>query len=557
MKQSVLITLALVLGAKAFSQEWMFSVELDPSDTVRHSYLESYELNDGRIALSGALFYRSGVGDFYTSHPHVALLSENGTLLAQKDFFRPGYWGSTEPYLLQDEDDNLFALMSYSPDHDSTYFNYFLNLEEPPTDAIIGLYKLDKDLNPIEIYEHSFTIDTFENNTNQFWNWMPQEHSGNIFIYSAFIDEGNIVGVYSKTSTYCPTNPRDHDSIFFFRMDFQGNFLDKVGYESFKSGISYHMLYRRHHMVKSETGYNYFVQSNGGLIGYGAGSAKQGTVFYLDEHFNILDYKQFKHYNTIANNQSSNTFYNIAVSRSHRNTTYLATSARSKYDPGHDEDCRLYEYDDSFNTTNIIPILNYVERATPTWDTPAPSKAVEVAEDGTVYFAYTLNDGYMNNLDSWIMIERLTPDLETIDALYYDLGGENDGNHSNVTSITTTNDGGVLMVFSSHVIGNSSHGLVAVAKFPAQAFDNIDEAHNNDLKVAIAYPNPGMNTLNICTSLRNAQVEVYDALGRLIFRQEITEQETAINAQAWPSGVYVWKVYSNGKEAESGKWVKE
>jgi hypothetical protein len=52
-------------------------------------------------------------------------------------------------------------------------------------------------------------------------------------------------------------------------------------------------------------------------------------------------------------------------------------------------------------------------------------------------------------------------------------------------------------------------------------------------------------------------VEVYDALGRLIVGQEITEHETAINAEAWPSGVYIWKVYSSGKEAESGKWVRE
>lgn len=557
MKQFVLIALALIVGAKVMAQEWMLTSGPSPSDTVFRGYIESYELHDGRIAICGDLYYRSGVGDFYTPHPHVVLLSENGTMLAQKEFFRPGYWGSTMPYLLQNEDDELFALMSYSPDHDSTYFNYFLNLEEPPADAIIGLYKLDENLNPIETYEHSFAIDTFENNTNDFWNWMPQEHSGNIYIYSAFVDEGNIIGVYSKTSTYCPSDPRDHDSVFFFRMDFQGNFLDKVGYETVKSGISYHLNYRRHHMVKSETGYQYFVQGTGGMTGYGAGTAKQGTAFYLDSHFNILKYKEFRHYNIIPGNQTSNTFYNIAVSRSTHNTTYLATSARSKDNPSNDEDCRLYEYNDSFDSSSPLPILNYVERSTPNWDTPAPTKAVEVAEDGTVYYAYTLNDGFMNNLDSWIIIERLTPDLETIDAYYYDLGGENDGNHSSVNSITTTKDGGVLMAFSSYEIGNSANHRCAVAKFPAKAFDGIEEAHANDLELAVAYPNPGSSTLNIRTKLHNARVEVFDALGRIVHRQMITEDVTTINTEVWAKGVYVWKVYSNNKEAESGKWVRE
>lgn len=551
------ITIMLICMAKVYAQEWMLRNDYYPSDTVRRGYIDSFELNDGRIALSGNLFYRSGAGDFYTSHPHVTLLSEEGSLLAHRDFFRPGYWGSTTPYLFQDENDDLFALMSYSPDHDSTYFNYFLNQGKPPTNAIIGLYKLDSDLNPVEVYEHTYAIDTFENTNNSFWCWMPQEHSGNIFIYSAFVDEGNIVGVYCKTSTYCPTEPRDHDSVFFFRMDFQGNFLDRVGYETSKSGMAYHLACRRYHMVKTETGYQYFVQSSGGLIGYGAGGARQGTVFYLDEHFNILNYKQFKHYNVIPNNQSANTFYNIAVSRSHHNTVYLATSARSKDDPSHDEDCRLYEYDNSFEASNPLPILHYVERATPTWDTPAPNKAVEVANDGTVYFAYTLNDGYWNNIDSWIMIERLTPDLETIDAVYYDLGGENDGNHSNVYAITTTSDGGVLMEFSSYIIGNSSHSLNAVAKFSSKTFDGIEEAHASGLKVAVAYPNPGGNTLNISTGLQNAYLEVFDMSGRLIHNQSITEHVTAINAEEWASGTYVWKIYSNHKEAESGKWIKE
>ncbi len=551
------IAILLLCTAKAFAQEWILRNDYNPSDTVRRGYIESFELDDDRIALCGALSYRSGLGDFYTSHPHIALLSKDGTILVQRDFFRPGYWGSSLPYLFQNEDNELFALMSYSPDHDATYFNYFLNQEQPPTNAIIGLYKLDSNLNPVEIHEHNYAIDTFENTNNDFWNWMPQEHSGSIYIYSAFVDEGNIVGVYSKTATYCPSDPRDHDSVFFFRMDFQGNFLDRVGYETIKSGIPYHMIYRRHHMVKSDTGYQYYVQSNGGMTGYGAGSSKQGTVFYLDEHFNILKYKEFKHYNMIPDNQSSNTFYNISVSRSHRNTTYLATSARSKDNPSNDEDCRLYEYDDNFDSPNLLPILNYVERATPTWDTPAPNKAVEVANDGTVYFAYTLNDGYMNNLDSWIMIERLTPDLETIDRLYYDLGGENDGNHSNVNTITTTSDGGVLMVFSSYIIGNSSHRLNAVAKFSSKTFDGIEEAHASGLKVAVAYPNPGGNTLNISTGLQNAYLEVFDMSGRLIHNQSITEHVTAINAEDWASGTYVWKIYSDHKEAESGKWIKE
>jgi hypothetical protein len=71
------------------------------------------------------------------------------------------------------------------------------------------------------------------------------------------------------------------------------------------------------------------------------------------------------------------------------------------------------------------------------------------------------------------------------------------------------------------------------------------------------YPNPGQNTLNIRTGMQNARVEVYDVMGRLVHGQEIAEGVTTIDAEAWPSGVYVWKVIANGKEAEMGKWIKQ
>jgi hypothetical protein len=45
--------------------------------------------------------------------------------------------------------------------------------------------------------------------------------------------------------------------------------------------------------------------------------------------------------------------------------------------------------------------------------------------------------------------------------------------------------------------------------------------------------------------------------GRLIHRQDITENVMGIDAGGWAEGVYVWKVISNGKEVETGKWIKQ
>ena len=183
-------------------------------------------------------------------------------------------------------------------------------------------------------------------------------------------------------------------------------------------------------------------------------------------------------------------------------------------------------------------------------------KGVDLANDNTVYFAYTLNVGFMNDLDSWMMIERLDTNLDTISTVYYDLGGY-DNIHSEAFGITATVDGGVLLTFSSVNLNNTDQHWTTVTKFPAEAFVGIDEAHDCGLKVAIAYPNPGKDVLNIRTAVKNAYVEIYDLTGKLIYKQEITGEITAINAESWPSGTCLWKVVENGKEAETGKWMKE
>jgi hypothetical protein len=96
-----------------------------------------------------------------------------------------------------------------------------------------------------------------------------------------------------------------------------------------------------------------------------------------------------------------------------------------------------------------------------------------------------------------------------------------------------------------------------IIKITVSDFLNIEEAHLHGFAVATAYPNPGKDALNIRTGLKDAWVEVYDLNGRMVYRQEITDNITAINTSAWPSGAYVWRVVANGKEAESGKWIKE
>ena len=124
-------------------------------------------------------------------------------------------------------------------------------------------------------------------------------------------------------------------------------------------------------------------------------------------------------------------------------------------------------------------------------------------------------------------------------------------------------------IFSVYFYDTETHEKKGIIYKLTDPLD-VDEAHEAGFAVATAYPNPGKDVLNIRTALQNASVEVFDMNGRLIHRQAITENVTAIDATDWVSGVYVWKAYaSDGGPStgsgtsgsttlrETGKWVKE
>ena len=88
----------------------------------------------------------------------------------------------------------------------------------------------------------------------------------------------------------------------------------------------------------------------------------------------------------------------------------------------------------------------------------------------------------------------------------------------------------------------------------------VDE--NDNFSETKTYPNPGKDVLNIRTAVTmwqpyNARIEIYDLSGKLIHNQQIADNITHITTTSWPSGTYIWKVIANGKEVETGKWIKE
>lgn len=172
-KHGFLFALALLFGAKAFAQEWEYSYLLP--DYIRgymyNGFIDAHELSDGRIIAMGHFSDKNLCGNYVSHHPALLLLDSNGTELAFSEYYKDGYHGQ-DPYVLENESGELYALTTFSPDHDTCSLNYYRNFDTITDHSILGLYKLNDDLSIAKSYEYEIPIDTFEwrNESN---SWFP------------------------------------------------------------------------------------------------------------------------------------------------------------------------------------------------------------------------------------------------------------------------------------------------------------------------------------------------------------------------------------------------
>ena len=550
-----LFVFTFLCGINLNSQEWEFQMDTQIDYPYHRKFNDAIELQDGSIVVNTPITLNIP-SHASVPHPGLVKISADGTELARTNYFRPAYCSISYNQILENENGELFALMTYSPDHERLSDNYFKNFDNPPTEAILGLYKLDDELNIVESYEHYIPIDTTEYfGSLPDWDNMPNETGGRLYLFTSFIDNaGNIVGSFFKCPPFYSPYQTENDSMFFFKMNFEGEILQMKGIECL-GGHGDYWRHRGHCMLETDSHYILYqvLEHND----YNFSFIPSGEAWYFDKDMNFVDKKAINQPGYTMPTTSYLEY--VSAVRSRHNTVYLAARTRSETKPHsyiHDN-TRLYEIDDSLdNSTDLLPIVNYITRGVDeSKDLQPLNNGVILKEDNTLIYVQNWNLGVYDNTDSWVVIEHLDENFETISEMYYTSG--EDGNFIEVNSIVSTKEEDLLLVgYGNSLNGDKSWNFVT--KFPASAFVSIEEAHAHNLKVAVAYPNPGGDVLNIRTGLRNATLHVYDMQGRKIHQQEITDEVTSIDASKWSSGTYIWKLTVNNEQltVEEGKWVK-
>ena len=533
-KVNMALLLVFFIRSNAFAQgtQWEYVRTYDANETITPNLMQSLtELESGDIIVN-ASWKDKNVNGTMSENPGIMKFSAEGELLNEVQWSRFGY-RSDDQYIIESPDHDIIVMGHFLPDRDPNAGQFTL---EGCDKAYLYFYKLDNEFNMIDSVEYLIPLDTTNNAAfYQAGGWgYPNISMAKIKLTSAFVEDGCIVGSYTKTQTRYDNYALD--SLFFFKMDFDGNFLVHKGISLGDRGSDPYAF--NDQMISNDIGY----------VHYHSG---QNNAKNIGDNCVLVD-KDFNYVKTMGVDVPPESGWPRRIDfemvrKSPWSTTFMSCLIDHE---SSSHDAFLQEMTEN---TGTVVILHRKEAVTDDYDMTALRSPASFTDDGIIW-AYTRDRGLWRDHDSWIMIEKLNRNFELVQEVYYPY---QERTNLNCNSYYVARDGGVLLLSYCHELDNTSINHYILTKFPAEAFVGVEEAHDNGLKVAIAYPNPGKDVLNIRTGLKDAWVEVYDMSGRMICGQEIIDNVTAINTTSWPSGSYVWRVVANGKEAESGKWIKE
>ena len=386
---------------------------------------------------------------------------------------------------------------------------------DPDIFRVYRLYEVDENLNITDAgfsYSLHEEIESANHANHYFFN------ADGSFIYSVIIPPGN--------------NADDsHTKVV--KLDAEGNLVGQQLFPNCARTCWYNNLLR-------------VAESSGCRIIVGRDAEPMGLAYdcyTLDSQMNLVDVKENLEAISYPYVPASGGYYRY---NSNSGRIYSIGDCAERYEganPSYTRNIFMSVYDSDFNQLDF--------RRCP-WETETGNagggpETIDFGPNNEVYMVAGMD--LYSAITQNLYIGCFDENLEVIGELYY----KHPTRFIQYLNLVACPQGGCLV---NYVDFSQAHES-GILKVTISDFLNLEEAHSHGFAVAVAYPNPGKDVLNIRTALQSAQVVIYDLSGKLIHNQQITDNITSINTTSWPSGTYIWKVIANGKEAETGKWIKE
>ena len=533
-KKVLLVSSLFINSTFAQNISWEFVRSFDSNDSIIPNKMQSMtELESGDIVVN-ASWINGNVNGINSENPGLMKFSADGVLQKEVYWSRFGY-RSDDQYIIESPDHNIIVMGHFLPDRDPECSNFLL---EGSDKAYLYFYKLDNDFNMLDSIEYLFPLDT---TNNAAFYQSTSFHTFNISmakikLTSAFLEEGHIVGSYTKTQTRY--NNYALDSLFFFKMDFEGNMLMQTAISLGDRGSDPYAF--NDQMISNDIGYvHYHIRKNDGKN---------------DGDYCILVDKDFRFVKNmgipVLEYDGPRIIDFELVSKSPWGTTFLSSLIDYTYNYSYRPNPLLMEIDEN---EEYVHVIHRKEAISSDYDMTALRSPVCFTQDGIIW-AYTRDRGLHRDRDSWIVIEKLNRDFDVVQEVYYPY---QENTNLNANSYIVSRDGGVILLSYCHELEYPNIKHYILTKFPKEAFVDLKEI-NNSQKTPIAYwPNPSKDALHLHFSpdVQPAQAELYDLQGRLV-RTWRNGLET-LSLQGLAPGTYSMRVTLDDGSVFTDKVVKE
>ena len=129
--------------------------------------------------------------------------------------------------------------------------------------------------------------------------------------------------------------------------------------------------------------------------------------------------------------------------------------------------------------------------------------------------------------------------------------------NTGATTMSITVSPTVTTTYTVNVTSSTSCSSSAVVTVNVSTCTGIDELVSNAVTV---YPNPNNGIINITLSSelsKNSTLEIYDAIGKLIVTEVLSNELNTLNISNLSNGIYSFRVLNNNNMVKFGKLVKQ
>jgi len=334
----------------------------------------------------------------------------------------------------------------------------------------------------------------------------------------SFIDNDNNLVI---CATLCPdVYPAPYERCF-FKMNLKGDsilcryetsYTEGGIYDMFQSGTIYKAL---------ATGYS---------------SASEGQVLRYDKQFNLLGI------NPLPGGLSAST-----TAKLNPGGGYFAAGA---YLNNAITDIGIVKLNDndSLIGSRIVGAIDTVEVA-------ATDNTLDFITTSSIFVGGTIvNISPNSTYPTWYGLYCFDSSLNLRWSKYYGL----ENNVINLHHVLATSDGGVLLTGNCMDVNVNPHYDVFMLKLDKYGvYTGIEDQSDIKVREVMLYPNPARDNLNIETALPAAEIALYGIYGNEIARKKLRKGITDIDITSLLPGIYAYRIISNNKLIESGKWVKQ